>query len=132
MAQNNILFILVDQWPAGAFSHRGADFATPNLARLAAQGTVFTNAFTSCPLCTPARGALLTARRPHRTGVFDNHAIGYSLQNSLALDHATWIDHAVGQGFHVGYFGKWHLGPVNPAARGAHRFDRNVEADRTR
>ncbi|NOY82533.1 MAG: sulfatase-like hydrolase/transferase [Kiritimatiellaeota bacterium] len=131
MVQDNILFILVDQWPAEAFGHRGADFATPNLDRLAAQGTVFTNAFTSCPLCTPARGALLTARWPPRTGVFDNYATGYSRQDSLALDHATWIDHAAGRGFHVGYFGKWHLGPVNPEARGAHRFDPSVETGRT-
>ena len=120
---SNILFILTDQWPAWAFSYRGADIPTPNIDRLAAAGTVFDNAFTTCPLCTPARGTLLTARWPHQNGVRDNHAVGYSQQPSLSLDEATWIDEAVAHGYHVGYFGKWHLGPNNPEARGAHRYD---------
>jgi len=128
MAQRNVLFILVDQWPSWAFSFRGADVPTPNIDRLAAQGVVFANAFTSCPLCTPARGALLTARLPHQTGVYDNHSVGYSLQESLSLDERTWIDEAARLGYHVGYFGKWHLGPNNPEARSAHRFDPNVES----
>ncbi len=130
MAQSNVLFILVDQWPAWAFGHRGADVATPSLDRLAAEGTVFTHAFTSCPLCTPARGALLTGRWPHQTGMFDNLDVGYSQQESLSRDEETWIDAGVAQGFHVGYFGKWHLGPINPEARGAHRFDPDVEMGR--
>lgn len=125
---SNILFILVDQWPAGDFGHRGAKLSTPNMDRLAAEGTVFTNAFTSCPLCTPARGALLTSCWPHQTGVRDNQSVGYSLQKTMSLAEHTWIDEAVRLGYHVGYFGKWHLGSNNPEARGAHGFDSNVEA----
>lgn len=125
--RHNLLFILVDQWPAWAFGHRGAAIATPNLDRLAATGTVFTNAFTTCPLCTPARGALLTGRWPHRTGVRDNLTVGYSQQEPLAADQRTWLDAAVQQGNRVGYFGKWHLGKWNPEARGAHAFDPRVE-----
>lgn len=126
----NILFILVDQWPAWAFSYRGADIPTPNIDRLAAQGTVFDNAFTTCPLCTPARGALHTSRWPHQTGVHDNHAVGHSLQTTISMDERTWVDEAARGGYHVGYFGKWHLGPNNPEAHGAHRFDPNVEKEK--
>ena len=60
MCAENVLFILTDQWPASAFSFCGAEIPTPNIDRLAAEGTVFSNAFTTCPLCTPARGTLLT------------------------------------------------------------------------
>ncbi|MEM7128429.1 MAG: sulfatase-like hydrolase/transferase [Chloroflexota bacterium] len=130
MEMSNILFILTDQWPAWAFSFCGADIPTPNIDRLAAEGTVFTNAFTTCPLCTPARGTLLTARWPHQTGVLDNYAVGYSQQISMPLTEQTWIDEAVRQGYHVGYFGKWHLGPISPEVRGAHRFDPDVEINR--
>jgi arylsulfatase A-like enzyme len=123
----NVLFILTDQWPAWAFSFRGADVLTPNIDKLASEGTVFTNAFTSCPLCSPARGSLLTARWQHQNGVYDNQSIGYSLQESMSLDQKTWIDEAVRLGYHVGYHGKWHLGHINPEKRGAHGFDPNVE-----
>lgn len=126
----NVLFVLTDQWPAWAFSFLGADVPTPNIDRLASRGTVFSNAFTTCPLCTPARGALLTSRLPHQTGVCDNHSVGYSLQESMPLTERTWIDEAVRLGYRVGYFGKWHLGPVNPEARGAHRFAPSVETQR--
>ncbi|MBT3374195.1 MAG: sulfatase-like hydrolase/transferase [Lentisphaerae bacterium] len=129
MTSENILFILTDQWPSWAFSFRGADIPTPNIDRLAARGTVFSNAFTSCPLCTPARGALLTARWPHQTGVYDNQSVGYSLQETISMGEQTWIDEAARLGYHVGYFGKWHLGANNPEARGAHRFDRDVEVN---
>ncbi|TFG67280.1 MAG: hypothetical protein E4H27_09200, partial [Anaerolineales bacterium] len=110
MPTDNILFILTDQWPAWAFSFMGADIPTPNIDRLAAQGTVFANAFTTCPLCTPARGALLTSRWPHQTGIYDNYNVGHSQQSTLSMDEDTWIDTAVRRGFHTGYFGKWHLG----------------------
>ena len=123
----NVLFILTDQWPAWAFGFLGADIPTPNIDRLSSQGTVFTNAFTSCPLCTPARGTLLTARWPHQNGVYDNQSVGYSLQESMPLDQKTWIDEAVRLGYHVGYYGKWHLGHINPEKRGAHGFDPNIE-----
>lgn len=123
----NILVILVDQWPAWAFSHRGARVATPNVDRLAKQGTVFTNAFTSCPLCGPARAALMTSRWAHQTGVWDNIGGGYALQKPLPEEEITWIDEAVRRGFYVGYFGKWHLGEDGPIKRGAHEHDPKVE-----
>ena len=128
MSQRNVLFILVDQWPAWAFSPLGAAVPTPNVDRLAAEGTVFTNAFTTCPLCTPARGALLTARGAYQTGVYDNSSVGYSRQQPLSRREATWIDEAVRREYHVGYFGKWHLGPNGPILRGAHRHDDAFEA----
>ena len=127
MSKENVLFILTDQWPAWAFSFLGADIATPNIDRLASQGTVFRNAFTSCPLCTPARGALLTSRWPHQTGVYDNQSVGYSVQETIPMSERTWIDEAARLGYHVGYYGKWHLGANNPEARGAHGFNPSVE-----
>ena len=123
MVATNVLFILTDQWPSWAFSFMGAGIPTPNIDRLAAHGTVFSNAFTSCPLCTPARGALLTARWPHQTGVYDNYAVGHSQQTTMSMDEHTWIDEAVRCGYRVGYFGKWHLGSNDPEMRGAHRHD---------
>ena len=45
---------------------------TPNLDRLAAQGTRFTAAYTPSPICVPARAAFAAGRHVHETGLWDN------------------------------------------------------------
>jgi arylsulfatase A-like enzyme len=47
----------------------GAQVHTPNLDRMAAAGTLFEQAFSAAPLCSPARGALMTGRYPHSNGL---------------------------------------------------------------
>jgi len=124
----NVLFLLVDQWPADSFGFLGSPCSTPNIDKLAARGTVFSNAFTTCPLCTPARAALLTGRWPHQTGVYDNCGVGYSNQPDLATSTLTWLDHSLTAGYRVGYFGKWHLGTEGLKSRGLHGYDKPGES----
>lgn len=45
---------------------------TPNMDALAADGICFETAYTSCPLCVPARMSMLSAKLPSRTGLFTN------------------------------------------------------------
>ena len=45
---------------------------TPNLDRLAARGTRFTSAYTTSPICVPARAAFATGKYPHQIGYWDN------------------------------------------------------------
>lgn len=123
----NILFLLVDQWPEDCFGHRGANIKTPNIDKLAAQGTRFNNAFTTCPLCSPARGALFTSKWHTQSGMLDNLGVGYSRQAPLEMDEKTWLDAAVKNGYHVGYYGKWHLGPDGPIHRGVQRHPESIE-----
>lgn len=62
-ARPNILFIIFDDWGwqhAGAY---GCDWVkTPNFDRLAKEGLLFKNAFTSNPKCSPCRASILTGR----------------------------------------------------------------------
>ncbi|HIE03382.1 MAG TPA: hypothetical protein EYP61_01345 [Candidatus Latescibacteria bacterium] len=65
----NLLFVFADQM-------RGMDMAcagnpqvlTPNMDRIASEGTLFVNACANCPVCTPSRATMLTGRYPSRTG----------------------------------------------------------------
>ena len=58
----NYLIIMADEYMAGAMSCAGHPVVrTPNLDRLAARGTRFTNAYTPSPMCVPARAAFQTA-----------------------------------------------------------------------
>jgi len=73
--QPNILFIMVDQLTAaltGAYDHPVVK--TPNLDRLVAEGVRFDTAYSNCPVCGPARGALMTGRYVSNCKVYDNAA----------------------------------------------------------
>ena len=57
----NILFITADQWRADCTSYAGHPLVkTPNLDRLAAEGTAFLNHYANAAPCSPARACLYT------------------------------------------------------------------------
>ena len=59
----NILFIYADDLGYGDVPFNGRkDWQTPNLDRLAREGTVFHRWYTASPVCTPSRGSLLTGK----------------------------------------------------------------------
>lgn len=69
----NILLITMDQLRHDTLGFRGCfPVRTPNLDRLAAEGTVFAAAYTPSPICVPARAALMTGLLPCDTGVYYN------------------------------------------------------------
>ncbi|KHQ51635.1 sulfatase-like hydrolase/transferase [Mameliella alba] len=69
----NLLVILSDEHQARALSCAGHPLVkTPNLDRLAARGIRFTDAYTPCPICVPARAAFATGRHVHDIRLWDN------------------------------------------------------------
>lgn len=69
----NILILICDQLSATALRAYGNTYsATPALDGLAARSAVVEYAYTSCPLCQPARASFWTSRYPHQTGVLSN------------------------------------------------------------
>ena len=69
--QPNVLFIVVDDlndWVGCLGGHPQAQ--TPNIDRLAAKGTLFTNAHVQAPLSNPSRSSVLTGMRPSSTGIY--------------------------------------------------------------
>ena len=73
MSKSNLLIIMSDEHQARALSCAGHPLVkTPNIDRLAMRGMRFTNAYTPCPICVPARAAFATGNYVHRTGYWDN------------------------------------------------------------
>lgn len=73
MRPANLLFIISDQHNRDISGCYGDPLVqTPHLDRLAARGTRFTNAYTTCPICVPARASLASGRYVHQTGHWDN------------------------------------------------------------
>ena len=80
---------------------------TPNLDKLAGEGMAFTNAVSTCPICSPYRAMLMTGRFPMSTGITSNCMPGTDLE--LSTDEICIGDVLKANGYVTGYIGKWHL-----------------------
>ena len=67
----NVLFIAIDDLKPLIGSYGYSHIHTPNIDKLAAQGTLFTNAHCQQAVCGPSRASLLTGMRPDFTGVWN-------------------------------------------------------------
>jgi arylsulfatase A-like enzyme len=67
----NIIFILADDVSACELSPYGGAITMPNLQKLADDGVLFRNAW-STPFCGPSRVMLMTGKYPHHTGYYEN------------------------------------------------------------
>lgn len=75
---------------------------TPNLDALASEGAIFTRAYTTCPVCMPARASFLTGQYPHNFGMWDN--IGRVRDVS-----DTYLHPLRRAGYRTAHVGKSHL-----------------------
>ncbi len=77
MKPQNLLVIMSDEHNPKMLGCAGHDIVrTPNLDGLAARGTRFSAAYTTCPICVPARASFATGQYVHQNGYWDN-AIAY-------------------------------------------------------
>src|SRR5436853_7881730 len=77
MKKTNLLCILSDEHNKRVLGCAGHPMIkTPNLDALAARGTRFSNAYTNCPICVPARASFATGRYVFEHRCWDN-AIAY-------------------------------------------------------
>jgi len=109
--QPNILFIFTDQHKLSAVSCYGeTPCRTPHIDALARDGVRFETAYTSCPVCTPARGTIMTGLYPHGHGMCCNtEDLGCSVQE--LVDRPSLLSRRLeAAGYRLGYTGKWHLG----------------------
>lgn len=110
----NIIFILADDLGIGNVSCYGADnYKTPNIDRLAAEGTRFTHAYTA-PLCGPSRALIMTGRYAFRTGATNQDATG-RMKPGVETMMPAYLKPA---GYVTSCIGKWGQLPLGPAEFG--------------
>lgn len=106
----NVVVIYLDDLGFSDLGCYGSEIATPNIDALAAGGLRFMN-YTTVPMCSPARAALLTGKNPHSVGCgWIAHANpgfpGY--KSEIARDAPTLAEILGGEGYSTMMVGKWH------------------------
>jgi len=111
----NLLLILTDnQSPTllGAYGNR--EIRTPHIDRLAAEGLLFTRAFATSGVCSPARATLLTGLIPSRTGVHNGLPEKFAVPDYAAIDEFRNLPRTLADaGYATALVGKYHLGAVD-------------------
>lgn len=112
----NIIFIFADDFGWGDISKHGhPDIRTPNIDRLAEEGSEFYQFSVSNPVCSPSRAAVMTGQYPARNSV---HRHFSGIDHHVNFSMADWLDPTItnmpkvmnSAGYVTAHFGKWHLG----------------------
>ncbi|MEU4967214.1 sulfatase-like hydrolase/transferase [Streptomyces smyrnaeus] len=112
-----MLFLMTDQHRVDTLGAYGNPHVrTPNLDRLAAEGTRFDNCYTPTAICTPARASLLTGAAPFRHKLLANYERNVGYLEDLADDQFTFAGQLRAEGYRLGLLGKWHGGVRRTAA----------------
>jgi arylsulfatase A-like enzyme len=132
-AKPNIIFILIDDMGWMDIGCNGSSFyETPNIDRIAKDGMRFTDAYASCPVCSPTRASLMTGKYPatlNLTDYISAFAKGRLLPAHF-IDHLPLEEKSIASalkeaGYRTYCVGKWHLGD-EPYWPEHHGFDVNI------
>ncbi|ANW95593.1 sulfatase [Wenyingzhuangia fucanilytica] len=140
--QKNILFILADDFGYNDISYRNDNFyETPNIDRIAKEGTAFNEGYAACQVCSPSRASILTGKFPARHGITDwigaksgeewrkknrfSKLLPADYNHNLAKDYVTLPEALKEEGYKTFFAGKWHLGEKGSWPED-HGFDINI------
>ena len=113
--QPNIVFIFADDWGWGDLSCHGHPYVkTPNIDRLAKEGTDFHRFTVASGVCSPSRTAVMTGHFPARYNI-DGHFAW--VPSNAKRNMPDWLSPKVPTlprmlqqaGYRTAHFGKWHL-----------------------
>jgi len=112
----NIIFIFQDDLGLGDLGCYGHPYAkTPNLDRLAKEGSKFHNFHVSGVTCNPSRTGFMTSRHP---ASFSNYPASFGFQGVPTVTELLKEN-----GYATAHIGKWHIGPKSSEKNGTYGID---------
>lgn len=109
-AAPNIIVLLADDLRADALGYAGNRIVqTPNLDRLASEGTVFRNAFVTTSICAVSRASIFAGQYARRTGIYD-----FSTRFSNEAWAECYPELLRKGGYRTGFIGKFGVGSSAP------------------
>jgi N-sulfoglucosamine sulfohydrolase len=108
-SKKNILLVIADDLGKSLGCYGETSIQTPNLDCLAAEGTLFDNAFTSTASCSGSRSVIYTGLHTHQNG---QYGLGHSIHHFMTFDHIETAPKLLrDRGYLTGIIGKIHVGP---------------------
>lgn len=123
---NFIVILTDDQGYADVGFNGSKDIRTPNIDRIASEGTKFNNGYVTYAVCGPSRAGLLTGRYQARFGFDRNpHMDPTDIKSGLPLEEKMISEVLKPVGYTSSIIGKWHMGThpkLIPNKRGFDHF----------
>lgn len=120
----NVVILLADDMGYGdAACYGNKKIKTPNIDRLATEGTRFTSFYVAQPVCTASRASLLTGCYANRVSM--SGALNHQSKVGIHQDERMLQELLKARGYATACYGKWHLGdrpPFLPTKRGFDDF----------
>lgn len=137
MSKPNIIFILIDDMGWKDLTCYGSEFYdTPNIDRLAKEGMKFTDAYASCPVCSPTRASILSGKYPANVGVTDwidwggnLHPCRGRLIDAPYIDHLPQEEKSLASALKEGGYTTWHVGKWHLGGKGYHPEDHGFDVN---
>jgi len=118
----NVVLIVADDMGFADIGCYGAnDIRTPNLDRLAKEGTRFLDFCVAQPVCTASRAAIMSGCYPNRIGL--SGALNHTSTVGIHPDEMLLPELLRAKGYSTAHYGKWHLGTRPAFFPTRHGFD---------
>ncbi len=124
----NVVWICVEDMSAHMSCYGETTIQTPNIDQLAQDGTRFTNAVVTCPVCSPSRCAMITGMYQTTIGAHNHRSSRHDVKIKLPSHMRLIPEYFKEAGYYVSNGDMLSLNPGKPTKKG--KTDYNFEFDR--